>query len=331
MESPATVAVVGLGSIGLQHVDAFLANGAKRILVFDPHEPAREVAAARSGAVQPVGSFDQLLDAAPEALVIATPDHLHVPQLSAAVMRGITTLVEKPLGDDLNAVAEAMPLLVQHRDRIMVGYVLRHNPTMERTRRLIESGAIGAPVSFQVMLGALDTIIYARSRFATPSPNRLLRDYSHEWDYVAWLFGTVDSVLAVSRTVNVEPLEAPNVADGLLKCSESIGAFHLDYVDPRGTRTLHVIGTGGVLFADVGRGTVVLRRKDEDGATEYSHDTTAALPLRRQDAHLLEVARGYAQPLVTLDDGFAAMRVAAAAERSFASGLWESSGADSYT
>lgn len=120
----------------------------------------------------------------------------------------------------------------------------------------------------------------------------------------------------------MEPLEAPNVVDGLLRCSATVGAFHLDYVDPRGTRTLHAIGTGGVLFVDVGRGTVSLRRAGDDSTVEFAHDTAASVALRAQDSHLLAVARGEATALVTLDDGIAAMRVADAAASSFDTGLW---------
>lgn len=319
----ARVAVSGLGSIGRQHVDVLLARPGVRVVAFDPDPELRERANDR-GVERTVDDFGALLDLRPDALVIAAPDRFHLPQLEAATGRGIPTLVEKPLAPGAAEAAAAAERIRATGTPVLVGYVLRHRPVVRAVRAALDDGLVGTPTSFQVMLGAYTTITAAVSRFATPEPDRLYRDYSHEWDYLRWFFGPVARCLAVARTVTGVPhVEEPNVVDGLLVHAAGVtGAFHLDYVEPRGTRTIHVLGTGGSLLADVGRGTLTLRRAGDDFDRRQSFTEPPAAALGRQLDHLLEVAAGTATPVVGLDDGLAALAVSDALRQSAATGDW---------
>lgn len=319
-----TIGLSGLGSIARQHLAAFTSIHGVEVIGFDPTAELRE-AAVRAGAVRAVSTFDDLLASSPDALVIAAPDFAHLEQLESALRQGVPTLVEKPLGDTFVAARTALPALEATGTSALVGYVLRHRRDLGRARDLLLDGAIGRPVSFQVMLGAYGTITAAASRFAVPEQNRLYRDYSHEWDYLRWIFGPIVQVMGVARTIEGLPhVESPNALDALLLTEGDVaGAVHIDYVEPRGTRTLHVVGTGGTLHLDVGRGEVVLRRKDADHDARYDFGEAPAVPLRRQAEHLLALVDGADQPRVTLRDGLAAMAVTDALIRSAAGRTWE--------
>ncbi|WP_308800035.1 Gfo/Idh/MocA family protein [Agromyces silvae] len=324
MGSRRLVAISGLGSIARQHAAAFgRLPGIERI-GFDPSEAMRDAALA-DGVVERVApSLEALLDADPHAVVVAAPDPWHIQQLRAAVARGIPTLVEKPLADSLSAAATAANDLAGSGVPVLVGYVLRHRRVVETVRALIAEGAIGDVATFQVMLGAYGTIPAAASRFATPEPDRLYRDYSHEWDYLRFLLSPVTAVSAVARTVAVPGhVESPNAVDALLELRSGIvGAAHIDYVEPRGTRTLQLAGTEGVLFADIRHGRISLRRAGEDHERRYALAESPAEPLARQAEHLLAVADGEAEPRVTLTDGVAALAVADALARSAETRSW---------
>lgn len=325
MYPPRRVALSGLGSIARQHAQALRRIGGIRIVAFDPSAQMREDAVSQGLIDEVATGFDELLERDVDALVIAGPDHVHVSQLSAASSRGIPTLVEKPVAESSAALVDALPELRAASAPVLVGYVLRHRRVVETARRMILEGEVGDPTSFQVMLGAYGTIPAAASRFAIASADRLYRDYSHEWDYLRWIFGPVDDVIATARTTERVPhVESPNLVDALLRHREGVvGAVHLDYVDRRGTRTLHVVGSGGTLFADIARGTITVRRAGE--TMERLHDLAepASEPLARQAAHLLELAADRAvSPRVGLDDGLAALSTAEALVRSAAGGSW---------
>lgn len=318
------IAISGLGSIGGQHAAAFAGLGVP-VVGFDPFAGSGERGPARAGVDRLFGSFQELLAAGPRAVVIATPDPLHLEQVDAATQAGIPVLVEKPLAASLNAAVKGIQGIAGRGVPVLVGYVLRHRAVMRTVRSLLRDGAIGEPTSFQVMLGAYGTIVAARSRFAEPEPNRLYRDYSHEWDYLRWLFGPIREVLAVARTVqSVAHVERPNVVDALLQTAAGVaGAVHLDYAEPRGTRTLHILGTGGSLFADIARGTVRLFGAHPDDDREIAQPQSPMEALQEQGRHLLQVADGSAVPAVSLDDGLAALAVTEATVRAAASGRWE--------
>lgn len=325
-ERPRRVAVSGLGSIACQHVAAFGALGNVEVIAFDPSEELRESALASGSIVRAHDNFEALLAEQPDALVIAAPDFAHLPQLEAAVALQLPTLVEKPLSDSLENARSVVSQWDAQAIPVLVGYVLRHRLAVGTVKRLIDAGAIGTPVSFQVMLGAYGTITAASSRFSTPEPDRLYRDYSHEWDYLRWIFGPVREVLAVARTTEQVPhIEHPNIVDGLIAMKRDVvGSFHIDYVEPRGTRTLHIVGTGGSIFADIGQGKVTLRIAGESGEHVIQQVEPNSEPLRRQAKHLLAVAAGNEVARVTLTDGLAALEVTDALIRSSVERSWVS-------
>lgn len=303
----AEVAISGLGSIGQQHARAFAALGDVKVIAFDPDPGRRAEATAQGWDV--VDTFEALLNTDAAALVVATPDFAHIEQAKAGIHAGKTVLLEKPVSDRLSTAIEAREDLPV--DRSLVGYVLRHRRATQRVKELLDEQAIGEPVSFQVMLGAYGTLVVAKSRFATAEKNRLYRDYSHEWDYLRWFFGPIAEVIATARVVEGLPhVEQPNSVDALILMASGLtGSVHIDYVGDN--RTITILGSRGVIFADLSRGTVVLRQNGSDGIRRFDYPEVAGEALRRQAAHLLAVSNG-ARPIVTFDDGLAALATAEA-------------------
>lgn len=305
------VAISGLGSIGRQHARAFAPLRDVERIGFDPFPRSRDAARADGLIEDAVDDYAALLATEPDAVVIATPDAHHLPQLEAAARAGIPALVEKPLAPSFADAVAAGSRLAPFTTPVLVGYVLRHRRAVAAARRFVTEGAIGEPVSFQVMLGARGTLQVAASRFAEPEPDRLYRDYSHEWDYLRWILGPITTVTAVARTVpGPSAGESPNAVDALLELASGVtGAVHLDYVEPRGVRTLHIVGDAGSLFVDIARGTLLIRAEGDEG--EYHVDLTEspAEPLARQAEHLMAVAAGQESPRATYRDGLQALAV----------------------
>ncbi|GAB3609311.1 Gfo/Idh/MocA family oxidoreductase [Humibacter ginsengiterrae] len=318
-----TLGLSGLGFIGRQHLEAALHIPDLHVVAYDPvPELRRHAVDSAPDRVVAVDRFDDLVAAAPHAAVVATPDEHHLNQLLQTVEAGIPTLVEKPLSTSVAAADAALPRLTASATPILVGYVLRYRPVLQRVRELLGDGVIGTPTGFQVMLGAYETLTRATNRFDTAAPDRLYRDYSHEWDYLRWVFGPIRSVFAYSRTERiVERVQEPNVVDGLLRTDGVVGAFHIDYLEDPSSRTLSVIGAAGRIVADLSAaGTVALLSRDTD--TIEHHPLASAAALAAQMHHLLDVADGRAEPLVGLVDGIAAIAVADAAIASAATGRW---------
>jgi myo-inositol 2-dehydrogenase/D-chiro-inositol 1-dehydrogenase len=318
------VAISGLGSIGRQHLAACASVPGVQVDLFDP-DPELLSRAESPVVDRRTTKFADLLAGAPDAVVLAGPDHTHVPQLLAALEAGATVLVEKPVAASAADARQALHRIAD-LDRVLVGYVLRHRPVLQRLRTLIAAGTIGMPTAAQVLLGAYNTITVAASRFSRPERGRLYRDYSHEWDYLRQLFGPITSVSALARTTDaVDHVEQPNLVDALLRHRdvggiEVVSHCHIDYVDTVGTRTLQVIGTAGSLHADLASGQIVVRHAT--GVTVEEHPASAADGLLAQMRHLMDVVERKATPIAGFTDGVAALEVAGALRTSAHTGQW---------
>ena len=88
--------------------------------------------------------YDEMLDEADlDAVVIATPTHLHAPMVRTALERGLHVFCEKPFcldpadADELAALAAERGLVTQ------VGYHNRFVGAFSEVKRLLDAGAIG--------------------------------------------------------------------------------------------------------------------------------------------------------------------------------------------
>lgn len=78
-----------------------------------------------------------------DALLLATPNHLHEPHILAALSAGAHVLVEKPLA--LTSLgAQKIAKAVERRDRVvMVGMTHRYRPDAQAVRSFVQSGELG--------------------------------------------------------------------------------------------------------------------------------------------------------------------------------------------
>ena len=91
------------------------------------------------------------LDQSPpaDAVIVATPDHLHHEPAMAALQKGYDLLLEKPIA---RSEAECLAILRQAQSTgriVAVCHVLRYAPYFVLMRELIRSGVLGQVVSLQ--------------------------------------------------------------------------------------------------------------------------------------------------------------------------------------
>lgn len=139
----ARVAVVGVGLVGVRHVDAIRQSANVELAaIVDTGEQAREIAADNQVAF--CSSLQELLiDQKPDGVLISTPTGLHVEQGLQCIESGCPVLIEKPIA---TSSADALELVNRGKERnvpILVGHHRRYNPLVQNAHALIESGEIG--------------------------------------------------------------------------------------------------------------------------------------------------------------------------------------------
>lgn len=312
MTAAVRIGVSGLGSIGRRHARLLVEMPDVEVHGFDTQGVSDAATAELGGLASVARTLDELVERAPDGLVVATPDAVHVEQAELAMRAGVPVLIEKPLSNDLASALDIADLARQLGVPATVGYVLRHHGTMHRLRQVIASGEVGVPASFHATLSAHETLVVARNRFDADATFGLVFDYSHEWDYLQWLFGPVARCAGMSRTApGVRPTQTPNVVEALLELDGGLsGSVHLDYVSP-GVRRCRVVGEEAVVEMDIATGTIRLRPHSADEVVETVYEERD-VAFRRQLEHFIDVARGRVEPIVSLGDGVNAIAVAEA-------------------
>lgn len=336
---PVRIAVIGAGLIGARHA-AHVAAGDDVALacVVDPADVGARVALAHGA------PWRRDLDAAlkqdrPDAVIVATPNRLHVEHALRTIAAGLPTLVEKPIADD---VAQARAL-VEAAERagvpLAVGHHRRHNPLIRRAKALIEEGRLGPLVAAHGQFWLLKPDAYfdhAWRREAGGGP--LLINCIHDIDLLRHLVGEIVEVQAMaSHARRGFPVE--DTAAILMRFANgALGTFSL--TDAAVSPWSWELSAGeNPAFPNAGetcymiagaKGALAIPRLDvweQPGAPGWLEPLSATRvaaaprdPLTLQIAQFARVARGQEPPLVSGRDGLRALEIINAIHRAAASG-----------
>jgi len=306
------IGVCGVGSIGFRHARLLSQRNDVMLSLCDVVPDHLDRARNLSNLEKLTESFEEFLDLNLDGLIVATPDRFHIPQAEAACQKGIAVLIEKPIAEGAEQVETLKRTVEQTNARVLVGYPLHYNRIFLKAKEILDSGAIGDPVSFHVMLGAYNTLIAAKNRFDDGGRNKLFVDYSHEWDYINWFLGKVRRLAAVShQSGKLEKMQDPNVVNAILELETGIsGTAHLDYVQAPGQRSFRIIGDQGYLEIDALRTTLVVKKYNDDFERLFRFDEHFDTMMSRQLDHFLQIISNGIAPNVSLDDGLNAICVA---------------------
>jgi predicted dehydrogenase len=298
--------VLGYGSIGQRHARVLDALG---------HEVAvasrREVDHPRR--YRDLGSG--LSDFAPDYVVIANETALHrqaFRSLAAAGFGG-TVLAEKPLFHDVAADDPATAA------RCFVAYNLRFHPLLLRMRHWLEGRA---PIAAAIHVGQhLATWRPGRDFRASYSAQKslgggVLRDLSHELDYILWLFGPWRRVAALGGATGTLGVDVDDRWSILIDCERCPQvSLTLSYLDHAPRRHMAVNAADDSAVIEFFSGTFA----SGDGKAPEHFAVEREESYRRQHAAVLSSDPGAA---CTYREGYAVLRLIAAIERAAAERRW---------
>ena len=319
------IGISGAGSIGLRHAELLAQRKNLELIICDPVPSSLDAAKSMIVHAKFTASFNEMLDSGINGLVIAAPDKFHIEQLEAACVKGIPTLVEKPLAENYEQAKVCLEKLGKCAEKVLVGYPLQFCSVMQQIKTCIDTGLIGTPLSFQAMLGAYETLVVAKNRFSDTESNKLFVDYSHEWNYTSWLLGDYESVVAAKhKSGNLEFYQNPNIVDSLVRLRNGItGTVHLDYVQSPGDRSITIIGDKGTLKSDIANGTIIIKTKADDFVKHYDCSEHRNKMFIREHDNFIAMINEDAKPLVSIEDGIQSLAIAEAMIKSAETRQWQ--------
>ncbi len=248
------VAVVGAGILGSRHARVFGEIEGARLAGVADHSLERAREAARGAPA--FTSIEELLrDVECDAVAVATPDHLHLDPVTAALNAGKHVLVEKPLATSVPA-ARAMIDLAQRKGLVLqVNYSQRWVPEYVWIKQQIMAGAIGKP---RLVLSSKQDTIYVPTRMiswaAHTSPVWFMS--SHDIDLITWFLEDRATSVIARETRGVLDSLGIRVHDGVDAVIGFAGGatlnLHSSWIYPESYPTvvvdrMTIVGDAGVI------------------------------------------------------------------------------------
>lgn len=295
--------VVGFGSIGVRHARLLGGLGLNVAVVSRRKVEAAKVYPTIAAAVA---------DFAPDYAVVASRTHEHWDDVTALAKAGFTgtVLVEKPLFDRLHKIPA-------HRFKhVFIAYQLRFHPVIRRLKALLDEAtphAVHAYVGHD--LSAWCPRDYKKNfRARKTEGGGVLRDLSHEIDYLNWMLGGWTRLTALGSHVSDLKIDSDDAFSLLFETRRCpVVTLNMNYLDTTLRRRVLALTDNGSILADLVAGTVEFR------------GNTKSFEIGPDDTYIAEhkaALSGDAGTLCTLTEGLAVVGMIDAAETAAARREW---------
>jgi predicted dehydrogenase len=333
------MALIGSGGRGPNGTGAFVELGAQCAAVCDVYKPNLEkgLAIASPGA-QAYGDYRQILERKDiDAVLIATPDHWHVPMMLNAVQAGKDVYCEKPMS---HSIAEGNRAIrgVRATDRIVqIGMQRRSTPWVIEAQQMVAGGEIGEvlfakaqwnwiasrPLDNSPLEGELDWKGFvgpSRNRPMQPMVFRRWRNFwefsggnmtdqgTHLMDVVQWFTnsGTPRSAVCQGKVFRMDGAEAPDAFAAAFDYGNMLATWTLNYTnDYEDGWSIRFEGTKGTMVLDgAGYRLYTAPWKDNKLPVKVVEDTLPTIPHVR---NFMECVKSREQPNAPVEVGHRAV------------------------
>jgi len=266
------LAIVGAGRVGLIRGELAARHPAVGWIGIADINPERaKLVGDKVGAEFVTGDFRELLNR-PEvnAAVISTDEHLHVAPVLAAVERGLSLMIEKPLATDLAESQMVLDAIEKAKVDAVIGYTQRFRRRWLVAKEKVRTGALGevTMVTSRAFMNRLVAIDNYKRTDNPASISPMVISGTHALDIVMWLMEAKTPVEVVAHSVNkaLGPTWKGIDGTGFMITFNDGAIYHgliswaLPEVWPGAVYSLEVgaVGTEGVLTIDDTHRDIVL-------------------------------------------------------------------------
>lgn len=250
------ILIVGTGSIGERHLRCFLATGRARVAVCEIDAELRSRIESSYPVSRIDAGFPEALSASPEAVVIATPAHLHVAMALEAASAGCHLLIEKPLSIGFEGVPELGEMVVHRQLVAHVAYVLRHYPVVAALKHALEKNSLGKPLHLTAVSGqhfptcrpAYGDVYYARHE---TGGGAIQDSLTHLLDAGQWFLGPITRFTGDAAHLCLPGVEVEDTVNVLARHGDIMASYHLNQHQYPDETTITVVSGKGTLRAEL--------------------------------------------------------------------------------
>lgn len=246
------IGFIGLGSIGLKHLQALQVLGVEEFFHFKTGRGSKSIPDELSSMIRVVHDLNEFEEV--DGVIIANPTALHGAAIRQVLPLNKPIFVEKPLTDKLEESEELCKLLKGYSARIQIGFCLRFHPLVQKIKEVIETAVLGNIYFARLDVGQYlpnwhPYTDYSKEYFSIKAMGGgAIRTLSHEIDLALYFFGKPEAVTGnVFRLSNLE-IDVDDYSSLLLKYNSSIVNINIDFLSRRPIREGIIMGTQGDLY-----------------------------------------------------------------------------------
>jgi len=300
------VAVIGVGFWGKNHVRVFSELTETELLAVCDIKIERAKTIAEQYGVKAYSDSRKLLKRKDiEAVSICTWTTTHASETMRAVKAEKHALVEKPLANTVREARKIVNFAKQKDRHLMVGFIERFNPSVQRAKTMLKKGEIGELVS-------------ATAKRVSQWPERIgdvgvVKDYAiHEIDIMRKIFEE-DPTTVYARVGNLKHTKFEDYAQIMLTFKRGKTVFiEANWLTPDRIRNLTLTGSDAILSLDYLTQEITVETLEKTLKPRYEWKE----PLKLELQHFAESILRDEELEVTGVDGLKALMIAEAAIQS---------------
>ncbi|OGT57573.1 MAG: inositol 2-dehydrogenase [Gammaproteobacteria bacterium RIFCSPHIGHO2_12_FULL_43_28] len=197
------IGIIGAGRIGKLHAE----NIAYRMPQFqlmgmaDPY--LDETWAKRIGFPMITKNIDDLINHTEiDAILIASPSHLHVEQIMKVSTAGKAIFCEKPMGLAIAEVENALAMVNKNKTLLQIGFNRRFDPNFANIKKRVLQGAIGKP---QIINITSRDPVCPTEEYCKTSGGMFMDMTIHDFDMARFLAGAEVTEVYAKGAVLINP------------------------------------------------------------------------------------------------------------------------------
>ncbi len=303
-------AVIGAGFWGRNHARNLKELSETRLVAICDRDETKAKAVAELFGVDAYSHSSEMLRRQDvEAVTVCTWSTNLAAEALAALKAGKHVLVEKPMANNVKEAEKILKLAKNRQRCLMVGFLMRFIPGLQRIKQAVDKGEIG-------------TVVYATARRVSQWPERLgdvgvIKDLAiHDIDVTRYLFDN-EPVEVYAKAGNFRHKKFEDHAQILVTFKGKRTAFiEANWLTPYKIRKLAITGSEAIMTLDYITQEITIETAGQTLAPRY--EVKEPLKLELQD--FANSILNNKEPMTTATDGLKALQIAEAALKSAQTG-----------
>jgi len=246
-----------------------------------------------------------------DAVILATPHHLHHAHGMECLGAGKHVFMEKPLANTEQQCLDLIEASEKAGRTLMVGYCMRFHPLVQRIKELLDERAYGEVFQLSIWTEQLTVrpeghwILSAKSL----GGGQLFSHGCHYIDLLLWFLGRPVQGVHFGTNFGTPWMEREGTSNVCMKFEGGVLGYHFGTWGARGTRlgySIHAHCTEGMIEADIKTGNLIAHTPEGE---KVLMEGQTGKQVERELAHFADCVEAGKPPLTNGRDSLQGLRV----------------------